>query len=205
MTISTEPLTKRNKKRNNKSTSSLHGLFLCARILYILLLSLNFQHLSYPSWHGLGSHLGSNCWYKRDLDGKIFSVKQHITLNQHEESRTLILSKRNWNPLWQEYTTANKFEQGHGEVVSWKNYFPLPCNSSSSFFCSSCSVNKSVQGKTHVLSTAIFASRHKTSLAPSNRPPTAAALYYMVVYTVPANKRDWGKKQKWCCLEQPWW
>ena len=86
-----------------------------------------------------------------------------------------------------------------------KNYFPLPCNSSSRFFCSYCSVNKSVQGKTHVLSTAIFASRHKTSLEPANRPPTAAALYYMVVYTVPAEKRDWRKKLKWCWLEQPWW
>lgn len=50
-----------------------------------------------------------------------------------------------------------------------KNYFPLPCNSSSRFFCSSCSVNKSVQAKTYVLSTAIFASRHKTSLTPANK------------------------------------
>lgn len=86
-----------------------------------------------------------------------------------------------------------------------KNYFLLPCNSSSRFFCSSCSVNKSVQGKTHVLSTAIFASRHKTSLAPTNRPSSAAALYSTVVYTVPAEKRNWRKKQKWCWLEQPWW
>lgn len=86
-----------------------------------------------------------------------------------------------------------------------KKYFPFPYNSSSRFFCSSCSVNKSVQGKTHVLSTAIFASRHKNSLTAANRPPTAAALYYMVVYTVPAEKRDWEKKQKWCWLEQLWW
>lgn len=38
-----------------------------------------------------------------------------------------------------------------------------------------------------------------------NRPPTAAALYYMVVvYIVPAEKRDWGKKEKQCWLERPW-
>lgn len=90
---------KRNKKRNNKSTSSLHCSFSCASILYLFLLSQNCQHLSYPSWQGLSSHLGSGCWCKRDLDGKIFSVKQHTTLNQQEESRTLILSKRNQNPL----------------------------------------------------------------------------------------------------------
>jgi len=90
---------KRNKKRNNKSTSSLHCSFLCASILYILVLSLNFQHLSYSSWHGLSSHLGSGFWCKKDLDVKIFCVKPHTTLNQQEESRTLIMSKRNQNPL----------------------------------------------------------------------------------------------------------
>ena len=90
---------KRNKKRNNKSTSSLHCSLLCASMLYIFLLFLNCQLLSYPSCHGLSLHLGSGCWCKRDLDGKILSMKQHTTLNQQEESRTLILSKRNQNPL----------------------------------------------------------------------------------------------------------
>lgn len=116
---------KTNKKRNNKSTNSLHCSFFCVIILYILLLSSNCQHLSYPSWHGPSSHLGSGCSNKRDLDGNIFSVKQHTTLNQREESRTLTLSKRNQNPLWQEHTAAKKYEQLHAEVVSWKKLFPL--------------------------------------------------------------------------------
>lgn len=32
-------------------------------------------------------------------------------------------------------------------------------------------------------------------MAPANRPPTAAALYYMVIYTVPAEKRDRKKAE----------
>lgn len=129
----------------------------------------------------------------RDLDGKVFSVKQCTIFNHQEESRILKMSRKCQNPLWQEYTAANKYEQGHRKTVPWKSYFPLPYNSSSRFFCSSCSVNKSVQGKTYFPTIDIFASRHKTILEPANRPPSAAALYHHMA--------EW--KQKWSWSHQP--
>lgn len=61
----------------------------------------------------------------REVDGKIFSVKQHTTFNHQDESRFPTMSRKYQNPLWQEHTAANKYEQGHGETVSWKNLFPF--------------------------------------------------------------------------------
>lgn len=56
----------------------------------------------------------------RDLYGKIFSVKQHTTFNYLEEPRILTMKRKYQNPPRQEYTAANKYEQGHGEAVQWK-------------------------------------------------------------------------------------
>lgn len=61
----------------------------------------------------------------RDLDGKIFSVKQHTTFNHQEESRILKMSRKYQNPLWQEYTAASKYEQGYREAVPWKKVISL--------------------------------------------------------------------------------
>lgn len=130
---------------------------------------------------------------RRDLDSKIFSVKQHIPFNHQEESRILTMSRKYQNPLWWEYNAASKYEQGHGEVVPWKKVISLclTIGLPDSSVVPVQSINLYMEK--HVSSTDIFASRHKTILVPSNRtPPEAALHHYMAVW-----------KQKWCWSHQP--
>lgn len=99
---------------------------------------------------------------RRDLDSKIFSVKQHTPFNHQEESRILTMSRKYQNPLWREYTAASKYEQGHGEAVPWKKVISLCLTivlpDSSVVPLQSINLYK----EKHVSSTGIFASRHKT-------------------------------------------
>lgn len=159
MTVSTDT----NKiKRHNKSTSSLHCPFLCASITYIFFAFPEFLAFKLPSWPGLSPLLGSTWLFKRDINGRIFTVILLTTLIKKSPG-LVILNKRNL--LGQEYTISKKSEGELGETVSLKKKKKSLYSNSFRLFHSSCSVNKSVQGKTHVLSPTIFASRHKTSLA----------------------------------------